>query len=70
VVEEGEYYEEVVEAMREDWISEKIAKLSIERQDEKSCGDDEEAMKWAQTDCSTTAYVSNQSIQSRGTRTF
>jgi hypothetical protein len=70
VVEEGEYCEEVLEAMRDDWISEKIANLSVERQDDKSFGDDEEAMKWVQTDCSTTAYVSNQSIQSQGTRTF
>jgi hypothetical protein len=70
VVEEGEYYEEVLEAMRDDWITEKIADLSIKEQNDRSSGDDEEAMKWAQTDCSKTAYASNLSIKFQGTSTF
>jgi hypothetical protein len=70
VVEEGEYYGEVLEAMKDDWISEKIANLSIERKEDKPLGDNEGAMKWAQTDCSRIAYVSNKSVQSRIIVTF
>jgi hypothetical protein len=56
VVEEGEYYEEVLEA--------------IERKEDMPLGDNEGAMKWAQTDCSRIAYVSNKSVQSRIIVTF
>jgi hypothetical protein len=64
VVEEGEYYEEVLEAVRDDWISEKIANLSIESRSVTPSGEDEDALNWAQADCSKTAYVINENIRS------
>jgi hypothetical protein len=55
VVEEGEYHEEALEAIRSDWISEKLAKVSIEEQNAAQSPKEEDAINWAQTECSIVA---------------
>ncbi|KAH3948830.1 hypothetical protein HBI70_235650 [Parastagonospora nodorum] len=54
VVEEGEYHEEAIEAARDDYISEVLAQLSVEEENESK--EEEGAVTWAQTVCSITAY--------------
>lgn len=62
VVEEGEYHEEALEAAKDDYISEVLAQLSVH--EEKDSKAEEGAIRWARTDCSVTAYVSNCVIDS------
>jgi len=57
VVEEGEYCEEALEAARDDYISEGLAQLSVK--EDIDSNEEEGAVRWAQTECSITAYVSN-----------
>jgi hypothetical protein len=61
VAEELEYYDEALEAAKEDFIAEKFARLTVENQETKvedeEDGEDE-VVKWAKTECSRTAYVS------------
>jgi hypothetical protein len=63
VVEEGEYHEEAIEAARDDYISEVLAQLSVEEENESK--GEEGAVRWAETVCSITAYVSNRVINGR-----
>jgi hypothetical protein len=62
VVEEGEYHEEALEAAKDDCISGSFAQLSVEVERNPRSGDDEDVMRWAQTDCSIIAYVSIEGI--------
>jgi hypothetical protein len=63
VVEEGEYHEEALEALRSDWISKRLAQVSIEGQSAGQSAHEEDAIRWVQAECSVTAYVSYHSIQ-------
>lgn len=59
VAEGGEYYEEALEAAKDDYIIERVATLEIGCQKENKLNEDDSIMNWAQIDCSTIAYVSN-----------
>jgi hypothetical protein len=57
VVEEGEYHEDALEAAKDDLISGNLAKISLSEQERPDLDGEESAVAWAQTECSSTAYV-------------
>lgn len=60
VVEEGlEYHEDALEAAKDDFISGNFAGISIAEQKSRDSDEAGSAVTWAQTNCSTIAYVSN-----------
>jgi hypothetical protein len=59
IVEEGEYYDEALEAARADFVSERMATLEIDNEKEVASTQDDEVLTRAQTQWSNSAYVSN-----------
>jgi hypothetical protein len=59
IVDEGEYYDETLEAARADFVSVKLATLEMNNEKEIASTEDDEVLIWAQTQWSNSAYVSN-----------
>ncbi|KAF1942164.1 hypothetical protein EJ02DRAFT_180962 [Clathrospora elynae] len=56
VVDEGEYYDQALEAARTDFISERMATLSVKTDEDAASTEDEEIVTWAQISWSKSAY--------------
>lgn len=57
VAEEGEYHEEALEAANADYLSEKVAGLNIDGDDDSMTAQGDQVISWTQNDLSRTAYV-------------
>ena len=57
IVDEGEYYDEALEAARTDFVSEKMDIRTIDTEKEVASTHDDEVVTWAQTRWSSNAYV-------------
>jgi hypothetical protein len=58
LLDEGEYYDETLEAAKTDFISERLSKLAVDKEGDDSSTEDDEILTLAKDNLSKSAYVS------------